>query len=89
MQKHAVLAACDKSCWLRYSQFLFFLQAFDAVKGRTSTVPFQAIWEGRQKLPADYYKEFLRLPYVTITLLSLGTYWAHPLMQSASHWLGW
>lgn len=66
-----------------------FLQAFDAVRSRTSIVPFQAILEGRQKLPADYYKEFLRLPYVTITLLSLGTYWAHPLMQSASHWLGW
>lgn len=64
-------------------------EAFDAVKSRTSIVPFQAIWEGRQKLPADYFKEFVRLPYVTITLLSLGTYWAHPLMQSASHWLGW
>ena len=65
------------------------LQAFEAVKARTSIVPFKAIWEGRQKLPADYYKEFLRVPYVTVTLLALGTYWAHPLMQTASHWLGW
>ncbi len=64
-------------------------QAFDAVKARTSIVPFQAILEGRQKLPSDYYKEFLRVPYVTVTLLALGTYWAHPLMQTASHWLGW
>ena len=31
-------------------------QAFEAVKARTSTVPFQAIWEGRQQLPQDYYK---------------------------------
>lgn len=32
------------------------LQAFEAVKARTSTFPFQAIWEGRQQLPQDYYK---------------------------------
>ena len=31
-------------------------EAFDAVKARTSTLPFQAIWQGRQQLPADYYK---------------------------------
>ena len=42
-----------------------------------------------QKLPADYYKEFLRLPYFTVTLLTLGAYFAHPLMQSASFYLGW
>ena len=82
------------SAWMsnvRCDMFMhcFLLQAFDAVKARTSIVPFQAIWEGRQKLPADYYKEFVRVPYVTVTLLALGTYWAHPLMQSASHWLGW
>ncbi len=65
------------------------VQAFDAVKERTSIVPFQAIWEGRQKLPKDYYKEWLRLPYATIVAVTLGTYWAHPLMQSASHWLNW
>ncbi|KAK9812970.1 hypothetical protein WJX72_006637 [[Myrmecia] bisecta] len=64
-------------------------EAFDAVKARTSIFPFQAVWEGRQKLPADYYKEWLRLPYITITALTLGAYWAHPLMQSGSHWLGW
>ena len=40
-------------------------------------------------LPPDYYKEFLRLPYLTITGLTLGAYVAHPLMQSGSHWLGW
>ena len=65
------------------------MQAFEAVKERTSTVPFQAIWEGRQKLPPDYYKEWLRLPYFTIFFLTLGTYWAHPLMQLYSYKLGW
>ncbi len=68
---------------------LLLRQAFESVKARTSIVPFQAIWEGRQKLPSDYYKEFFRVPYVAVTLLAFGTYWAHPLMQSASHWLGW
>ena len=65
------------------------MQDFEAVKARTSIIPFQAIWEGRQVLPKDYYKEFLRTPYVTILLVSLGAYWAHPLMQRASYWLGW
>jgi zeta-carotene isomerase len=64
-------------------------QAFEAVKERTSIVPFQAIWEGRQVLPADYYKEWLRLPYFTIAAVTLGAYWAHPFMQTASHWLNW
>ncbi|KAK9842058.1 hypothetical protein WJX81_006532 [Elliptochloris bilobata] len=63
--------------------------AFDEVAARTSTLPFQAIWEGRQVLPADYHKEWLRLPYLTILAVTLGTYWAHPYMQSASHFLGW
>ena len=65
------------------------LQAFDNVKERTSIIPFAAIIDGRQQLPANYYKEFLRLPYFTILLLTLGAYWAHPLMQAGSHWLGW
>lgn len=78
------------SCW--HGDFRLrrkYGQAFEAVKERTSTVPFQAIWEGRQVLPKDYYKEWLRLPYATITAVTLGAYWAHPLMQSASHWLNW
>jgi hypothetical protein len=37
------------------------VQAFEVVKARTSTLPFQAVWEGRQQLPADFYKEFLRV----------------------------
>ncbi|CAK0786636.1 hypothetical protein CVIRNUC_009850 [Coccomyxa viridis] len=78
------------SCWHGdYRLRRKYGEAFDAVKERTSIVPFQAIWEGRQKLPKAYYKEWLRLPYATILAVTLGTYWAHPLMQSASHWLDW
>lgn len=65
------------------------VQRFDAVKDRTSIIPFAAIIDGRQKLPKDYYKEFLRLPYLTLTFVTLGAYYAHPLMQQASAWLGW
>lgn len=35
--------------------------AFEAVKSRTSTLPFAAILEGRQQLPKDYYKARLVL----------------------------
>ena len=61
--------------------------AFEAVKARTSVVPFAAILEGRQQLPEDYYKEFLRLPYYVIVAITLGAYFSHPLMQIGSHWL--
>ncbi|KAF4378435.1 hypothetical protein CsatB_026482 [Cannabis sativa] len=62
---------------------------FEAVKRRTSVVPFAAILDGRQKLPKDYYKEFLRLPYVAITAVTIGAYLAHPLMQAGSFGLHW
>ncbi|KAL5992092.1 hypothetical protein ACLOJK_013006 [Asimina triloba] len=42
-------------------------EAFEVVKSRTSIIPLAAIVDGRQKLPKDYYKEFLRLPYLSIT----------------------
>ena len=59
------------------------------MQARTSIVPFAAILDGRQTLPGDYYKEFLRAPYIAVTLFTLGAYWAHPLMQRASYALGW
>ncbi|KAE9604823.1 putative zeta-carotene isomerase [Lupinus albus] len=62
---------------------------FELVKGRTSVVPFAAILDGRQKLPKHFYKEFIRLPYFIITALTLGAYFAHPLMQAASFRLHW
>nr|ABR17558.1 unknown [Picea sitchensis] len=64
-------------------------KSFEAVKNRTSILPFAAILDGRQKLPNDYYKEFVRVPYITILVLTLGAYLAHPLMQEASYHLHW
>eukprot|EP00803_Ostreobium_quekettii_P010293 evm.model.scf_1207.7 EVM.evm.TU.scf_1207.7 scf_1207:38573-45062(-) len=64
-------------------------EAFEAVKSRTSIIPFQAIVEGRQKLPPDYYKEFLRLPYLIVAALPIGAYIVHPLMFKGSFGLGW
>ncbi|XWS23582.1 hypothetical protein CRYUN_Cryun28dG0027300 [Craigia yunnanensis] len=64
-------------------------EAFEVVKKRTSIIPFAAIIDGRQKLPKDYYKEFIRLPYLAITALTLGAYFLHPVMQAASFRLHW
>ncbi|KAB1210486.1 15-cis-zeta-carotene isomerase, chloroplastic [Morella rubra] len=73
----------DRRLALRYGE------AFDVVKSRTSIIPFAAILDGRQKLPKQYYKEFIRVPYLTITALTVGAYFAHPLMQAASFRLHW
>jgi zeta-carotene isomerase len=59
-------------------------EAFLRVKERTSIVPFQAILEGRQILPPDYYKELLRGPYLVIAIGTLGAYFAHPYMQGGA-----
>jgi uncharacterized membrane protein len=59
------------------------------VKARTSVMPFAAIADGRQQLPKDYYKEFLRAPYIAVTAFTLGAYLCHPLMQQASYSLHW
>ncbi|GAB2295650.1 hypothetical protein Dimus_029803 [Dionaea muscipula] len=64
-------------------------EAFEIVKNRTSIIPFAAIVDGRQQLPKDYYKEFFRVPYLTITALTLGVYFAHPIMQASSFKLHW
>ncbi|GAV58962.1 NnrU domain-containing protein [Cephalotus follicularis] len=73
----------DRRLAMRYGD------TFEVVKKRTSIIPFVAILDGRQKLPKDYYKEFYRLPYFSITVLTLGAYFAHPLMQAASFRLHW
>jgi len=57
---------------------------FDAVAARTSVVPFAAIVEGRQVLPPDVWKEFLRAPYALIAAGTLGAYLAHPYMQAGA-----
>nr|ULG21191.1 15-cis-zeta-carotene isomerase [Solanum lycopersicum] len=73
----------DRRLAIRYGE------AFEVVKNRTSIIPFAAILDGRQKLPEDYYKEFIRLPYLSITTLTLGAYFLHPIMQAASYRLHW
>lgn len=64
-------------------------QAFEDVKARTSAFPFQAVWEGRQRLPEGYWREFARGPYLLLVPLTIGAYLAHPLMQQGSYFLGW
>ena len=61
----------------------------ELVKERTSVVPFAAILSGKQELPSDYYKEFLRVPYLTVLVGTLGAYVAHPFMQAGSALLKW
>lgn len=73
----------DRRLAIRYGE------DFELVKSRTSVVPFAAILDGRQELPKDFYKEFIRLPYLTVTAITLGAYFAHPLMQTASFNLHW
>ncbi|CAM9261631.1 unnamed protein product [Ectocarpus fasciculatus] len=60
---------------------------FEAVRERTSAVPFQAILEGRQQLPSDYWKEFARGPYFIIAGGTVAAYFAHPFMQAGSYYL--
>lgn len=64
-------------------------EAFEYLKSKTSIVPFQAILEGRQELPDDYYKEFLRLPYFAVVGGTLAAYFAHPFMQAGAAYLHW
>jgi zeta-carotene isomerase len=64
-------------------------ESFEAVKARTSVWPFAAIADGRQVLPKDYWREWVRWPYAVILVATLGAYWAHPIMQSASYGLKW
>ena len=61
----------------------------DIVFDRTSVVPFAAIISGKQQLPSDYYKEFIRLPYLTVLVGTIIAYYAHPFMQAGSTLLHW
>ena len=64
-------------------------EAFEELKERTSTVPFLAIAEGRQILPKDYWKEYMRMPYFFLVPFCIGCYLSHPLMQRGAYFLGW
>jgi zeta-carotene isomerase len=64
-------------------------EAFEIMKERTSVIPFQAIIEGRQELPRDFYTEFLRGPYVLVIGGTLAAYAAHPWMMAGAALLKW
>jgi zeta-carotene isomerase len=63
--------------------------AFEELAARTSTLPFQAVWEGRQALPEGYWREWARGPYFFLVPFCVGAYLAHPLMQQGAYFLGW
>lgn len=52
-------------------------EAFEAVKARTSVIPFAAVLDGRQTLEL---KEFLRPAYVGVTAFVLLFWWLHPVL---------
>ena len=52
-------------------------EAFEAVKARTSVIPFLAILQGRQELKP---LEFLKPAYVGVTAFVLGFRWFHPTL---------
>jgi uncharacterized membrane protein len=55
---------------------------FESVKARTSIVPFQAIFDGRQTLKLS---EFLRPAYIGVVAFVLVFWWGHPwLIQMTS-----
>lgn len=61
-------------------------EAFEAVKARTSVIPFWAIVQGRQPLKLS---EFLRPAYVGVLGFVLLFWWAHPVLIRATSAVGW
>jgi len=60
--------------------------AFEAVKARTSVIPFWAIAQGKQTLKLE---EFLRISYLGVAVFILLLWWAHSIMISATGSIGW
>jgi uncharacterized membrane protein len=60
--------------------------AFEAVKARTSVIPFWAIAQGQQTLKLE---EFLRLSYLGVAGFILLLGWAHSIMISATGSIDW
>ena len=60
--------------------------AFEAVKARTSVIPFVAIAQGKQTLQ---WKEFLRPAYLGVAIFVGLLWWAHPLLIRATGNVGW
>ncbi len=61
-------------------------ESFEAVKERTSILPFLAIWQGRQTLKLE---EFLRPSYVGIAGFIGLIWWAHPILIRATGSIDW
>lgn len=61
-------------------------EAFEAVRQRTSVVPFLAIAQGRQSLKLG---EFLKPAYVGVGLFVLLFWFAHPALVQASQRVSW
>lgn len=60
--------------------------AFEAVRERTSVIPFVAIAQGKQSLK---WQEFLRPAYVGVAGFVLLLWWAHPILIRATGSIGW
>lgn len=56
-------------------------EAFEAVKARTSVIPFLAVLRGKQGLS---YREFLKPAYAGIAIFVALFWWAHPLLISSA-----
>ncbi|MBL1174041.1 NnrU family protein [Pantanalinema sp. GBBB05] len=61
-------------------------EAFEAVKVRTSVIPFVAILQGHQTLK---FAEFIRPAYVGVAGFILLLWWAHPLLIQATANVPW
>lgn len=61
-------------------------QAFEAVKARTSVIPFWAIAQGKQHLQ---WHEFFRPSYLGVSAFILLLWWAHPILIRATGNVGW
>jgi uncharacterized membrane protein len=70
----------DRRLTLRYGE------AFEAVKARTSVIPFLAILQGRQSLKLQ---EFLRPAYIGVAIFVGILWWVHPLMIRATSNVAW
>lgn len=60
--------------------------AFEAVKARTSVIPFLAIVQGKQALKAE---EFLRPAYLGVAAFIVGLWWFHPTMIGLTQRAPW
>lgn len=56
-------------------------EAFQAVKARTSPIPFFAILQGRQTF---VWQEFIRPAYLGVAIFVFLLWWAHPLLLTAT-----